>query len=210
MVTKNRFQTMKIQTTDQLRALYKAPSERAVLKELTYVDPHIQRFISLSPFLVICSGDQHHQMDCSPRGGDAGFVKVLNEKTIIIPDSPGNNRLDTLTNIIATSQIGLLFFVPGIDEVVRLNGKATLQTDADLLMHFDGMKNKPHLVIQVLVEAAYMHCPKALMRSKLWSIESQQSVEAMPTLGEIIRDQTKTEGPLESREEMLKRYLPEL
>jgi PPOX class probable FMN-dependent enzyme len=210
MVTKNRFQTMKIQTTDQLRALYKAPSERAVLKELTYVDPHIQRFISLSPFLVICSGDQHHQMDCSPRGGDAGFVKVLNEKTIIIPDSPGNNRLDTLTNIIATSQIGLLFFAPGIDEVVRLNGKATLQTDADLLMHFDGMKNKPHLVIQVLVEAAYMHCPKALMRSKLWSIESQQSVEAMPTLGEIIRDQTKTEGPIESREEMLKRYLPEL
>lgn len=210
MVTKNRFQTMKIQTTDQLRALYKAPSERAVLKELTYVDPHIQRFISLSPFLVISSGDQHHQMDCSPRGGDAGFVKVLNEKTIIIPDSPGNNRLDTLTNIIATSQIGLLFFVPGIDEVVRLNGKATLQTDADLLMHFDGLKNKPHLVIQVLVEAAYMHCPKALMRSKLWSIESQQSVEAMPTLGEIIRDQTKTEGPLESREEMLKRYLPEL
>lgn len=210
MVTKNRFQTMKIQTTDQLRALYKAPSERAVLKELTYVDPHIQRFISLSPFLVISSGDQHHQMDCSPRGGDAGFVKVLDEKTILIPDSPGNNRLDTLTNIIATSQIGLLFFVPGIDEVVRLNGKATLQTDADLLMHFDGMKNKPHLVIQVLVEAAYMHCPKALMRSKLWSIESQQSVEAMPTLGEIIRDQTKTEGPLESREEMLKRYLPEL
>ena len=210
MVTKNRFQTMKIQTTDQLRALYKAPSERAVLKELTYVDPHIQRFISLSPFLVISSGDQHHQMDCSPRGGDAGFVKVLDEKTILIPDSPGNNRLDTLTNIIATSQIGLLFFVPGIDEGVRLNGKATLQTDADLLMHFDGMKNKPHLVIQVLVEAAYMHCPKALMRSKLWSIESQQSVEAMPTLGEIIRDQTKTEGPLESREEMLKRYLPEL
>jgi PPOX class probable FMN-dependent enzyme len=210
MVKKNGYQTMKIQTTDQLRALYKDPSERAVLKELTYVDPHIQRFISLSPFLVISSGDQHHQMDCSPRGGEAGFVKVLDEKTILIPDSPGNNRLDTLTNIIATSQIGLLFFVPGIDEVVRLNGKATLQTDADLLMHFDGMKNKPHLVIQVLVEAAYMHCPKALMRSKLWSIESQQSVEAMPTLGEIIRDQTKTEGPIESREEMLKRYIPDL
>jgi hypothetical protein len=201
---------MKIQTTDQLRALYKAPSERAVLKELTYVDPHIQRFISLSPFLVISSGNQHHHMDCSPRGGEAGFVKVLDEKTILIPDSPGNNRLDTLTNIIATSQIGLLFFVPGIDEVVRLNGKASLQTDTDLLMHFEGMKNKPNLVIQVLVEAAYMHCPKALMRSKLWAMESQQSVDAMPTLGEIIRDQTKTEGPIESREEMLKRYIPDL
>jgi PPOX class probable FMN-dependent enzyme len=201
---------MKIQTIDQLRALYKAPSERAVLKELKHIDPHIQRFISLSPFLVISSGDQHHHMDCSPRGGEAGFVKVLDEKTILIPDSPGNNRLDTLTNIIATSKVGLLFFVPGIDEVVRLNGHATLQTDANLLAHFEAMKNKPQLVIQVKVEAAYMHCPKALMRSKLWAMESQYSVDVMPTLGEIIRDQTKSEGPIESREEMLKRYTPDL
>ena len=201
---------MKIQTIDQLRALYKAPSERAVLKELKHIDPHIQRFISLSPFLVISSGDQHHHMDCSPRGGEAGFVKVLDEKTILIPDSPGNNRLDTLTNIIATSKVGLLFFVPGIDEVVRLNGHATLHTDANLLAHFEAMKNKPQLVIQVNVEAAYMHCPKALMRSKLWAIESQHSVDVMPTLGEIIRDQTKSEGPIESREEMLKRYTPDL
>ena len=201
---------MKIQTTDQLRALYKAPSERAVLKELKHIDPHIQRFISLSPFLVISSGDQHHHMDCSPRGGEAGFVKLLDEKTILIPDSPGNNRLDTLTNIIATSKVGLLFFVPGIDEVVRLNGHATLHTDANLLAHFEAMKNKPHLVIQVNVEAAYMHCPKALMRSKLWAMESQYSVDVMPTLGEIIRDQTKSEGPIESREEMLKRYTPDL
>jgi len=201
---------MKIQTIDQLRALYKAPSERAVLKELKHIDPHIQRFISLSPFLVISSGDQHHHMDCSPRGGEAGFVKVLDEKTILIPDSPGNNRLDTLTNIIATSKVGLLFFVPGIDEVVRLNGHATLHTDANLLAHFEAMKNKPQLVIQVNVEAAYMHCPKALMRSKLWAIESQYSVDVMPTLGEIIRDQTKSEGPIESREEMLKRYTPDL
>ena len=201
---------MKIQTTDQLRALYKAPSERAVLKELKHIDPHIQRFISLSPYLVISSGDQHHHMDCSPRGGEAGFVKVLDEKTILIPDSPGNNRLDTLTNIIATSKVGLLFFVPGIDEVVRLNGHATLHTDANLLAHFEAMKNKPQLVIQVNVEAAYMHCPKALMRSKLWAIESQYSVDVMPTLGEIIRDQTKSEGPIESREEMLKRYTPDL
>jgi PPOX class probable FMN-dependent enzyme len=201
---------MKIQTTDQLRALYKAPSERAVLKELKHIDPHIQRFISLSPFLVISSGDQHHHMDCSPRGGETGFVKVLGEKTILIPDSPGNNRLDTLTNIIATSKVGLLFFVPGIDEVVRLNGHATLHTDANLLAHFEATKNKPQLVIQVNVEAAYMHCPKALMRSKLWAMESQYSVDVMPTLGEIIRDQTKSEGPIESREEMLKRYTPDL
>ena len=149
-------------------------------------------------------------MDCSPRGGDAGFVKVLDQQTLLIPDSIGNNRLDTLTNIIATSQIGLLFFVPGIDEVVRVNGRATLQTDVDLLNHFVELKNKPKLVIKVIVESAYIHCPKAMMRSKLWSVKSHQSIDAMPTLGEIIRDQTKSEGPVESREEMLKRYTPDL
>lgn len=125
-----------ITTTQQLRSIYKVPSERSLLKELTYIDPHIQRFISLSPFLVISSGDQQHQMDSSPRGGDAGFAKVLDQQTILIPDSIGNNRLDTLTNIIATSQVGLLFIVPGLDEVVRVNGSATLQTDVDLLDHF--------------------------------------------------------------------------
>jgi PPOX class probable FMN-dependent enzyme len=201
---------MHIQTIDQLRALFKAPSERAILKELTHIDKHIQRFISLSPFLVISTGDQNHHMDASPRGGEAGFVKVLDPQTLLIPDSPGNNRLDSLSNIVATSQIGLIFFVPGIDEVVRVNGKATIQTDVDLLQHFDEMNNRPQLVIRVIVEAAYMHCPKAMMRSKLWSIEQHQSIDAMPTLGEIIRDQTKMTTPLESREEMLKRYVPDL
>ena len=201
---------MHIQTIDQLRSLFKAPSERAILKELTHIDKHIQRFISLSPFLVISTGDQNHQMDASPRGGEAGFVKVLDQRTLLIPDSPGNNRLDSLSNILTTSQIGLLFFVPGIDEVVRLNGRATIQTDVELLKHFQEMTNKPKLVIRVMVEAAYMHCPKAMMRSKLWSVEQQQSINVMPTLGEIIRDQTKMTAPLESREEMLNRYLPEL
>jgi PPOX class probable FMN-dependent enzyme len=201
---------MHIQTIDQLRSLFKAPSERAILKELTHIDKHIQRFISLSPFLVISTGNQNHQMDASPRGGDPGFVKVLDPQTLLIPDSPGNNRLDSLSNILATSQIGLLFFVPGIDEVVRLNGRATIQTDVELLQHFQEMTNKPKLVIQVIVEAAYMHCPKAMMRSNLWSVEQHQSIDAMPTLGEIIRDQTKMPAPLESREDMLKRYLPEL
>ena len=194
---------MLIQTTEQLRALYKAPSERAIRKELTRIDPHLKRFLSLSPFLVISSGDQLNQMDCSPRGGDAGFVKVLDPQTLLIPDSIGNNRLDTLTNIIATSQVGLLFFIPGIDEVVRVNGEASLHTDTELLSQFDALKNKPKLVIKVYVESAYMHCPKALMRSKLWSIESHHSIDSMPTLGEIIRDQTQRVVPVESREEML-------
>jgi len=140
----------------------------------------------------------------------AGFVKALDQHTLLIPDSPGNNRLDTLTNIIDTAKVGLLFFVPGIDEVVRINGKAALETDQVLLNHFEAMSNRPKLVIKVTVEAAYMHCPKALMRSKLWSVESQQTIEAMPSLGEIIRDQTNSSDPLESREEMLKRYMPDL
>ena len=106
--------------------------------------------------------------------------------------------------------MALTFFVPGIDEVVRVNGSATLQTDTDLFKHFDTLKNKPKLVIKVTVEAAYMHCPKAMMRSKFWSIEHHQNIDAMPTLGEIIRDQTKSTGAVESREEMLKRYTPDL
>jgi uncharacterized protein len=201
---------MVIKTPEQLRAFYKAPTERAILKELKHIDSHIQRFISLSPFVVLSSGDQTHQMDASPRGGDAGFVKVLDQQTLLIPDSPGNNRLDTLTNIIATSQLGLLFFVPGIDEVVRVNGIATLETGKELLNHFEQMTNKPKLVIQVIVQSAYMHCPKAMMRSKLWSVEQHQEIDSMPTLDEIIRDQTKIDEPLETREEMLKRYKPTL
>ena len=130
----------------------------------------------------------------------------MDSKTLLVPDAPGNNRLDTLQNIIATSQVGLLFFVPGVDEMLRINGQASLLTDREFLSHFDDQKRRPKLVIKVNVEAAYMHCAKALMRSRLWAIESQVDRAVLPTMGQIIKDHAQLDTPVETQEEMLKRY----
>ena len=201
---------MHIQTPEQLRSLYKPPTERALNKELAYIDHHMERFISLSPFLVVASGDAHMQMDASPRGGNPGFVKTLDKHTLLIPDALGNNRLDTLQNILATRQLGLLFFIPGIDEMLRINGRATLHTDDHLLSLFEHLQNKPRLVINVVVENTYMHCAKAVMRAGLWTPENQQQRTLLPTMGQLIKEHSRLEGPAESQEAMLKRYETEL
>ena len=120
---------MQIKTTEQLRKLYAQPAARALNKELDHIDHHIERFIALSPFLVVASGNAQLRMDASPRGGTPGFARVIDKHTLLIPDALGNNRLDTLENILATGQVGLLFFIPGIDEMVRINGHATLDTE---------------------------------------------------------------------------------
>lgn len=201
---------MPIQSREQLRSLYQPPAERAVRKELTHIDHHIERFISLSPFLVIASGNAEQQMDASPRGGMPGFVKVPDERTLLIPDSPGNNRLDTLENILDTRQVGLLFFIPGFDEMVRINGQATLESDEDLLGRFQEMRNKPRLVIRVSVHSAYMHCAKAAMRGALWSPDYRQDRSVMPVMGQLIKDHAGLDGAAETQADMLKRYEKEL
>jgi PPOX class probable FMN-dependent enzyme len=118
-----------IESTEALRQLYSLPGERTLLKQIATLEKHSKRFIELSPFLVIASTNREGIMDASPRGGDPGFVKVRDDRTVLIPDSPGNNRLDTLTNIIATGQVGLIFFIPGVDETLRINGAAHLNDD---------------------------------------------------------------------------------
>lgn len=203
-------QSMSIQSKEQLRSLYPPPLERAIRKELSHIDQHMVRFISLSPFLVIASGNADHQMDASPRGGTPGFVKVPDEQTLLIPDALGNNRLDTLENLLATRQVGLLFFVPGIDEMVRINGRATLETDASLLNLFDGLQNKTRLVIKVSVDAAYMHCAKAAMRSTLWTPEHHQHRSVLPSMGQLIKEHARLDGPAETQDDMLQRYEKEL
>src|ERR1700710_1480958 len=116
-----------IESADALRRLYSEPKERAIKKQLSRLDQHCSRFITMSPFVVIASGSTGAHMDASPRGGDPGFVKIPDHGTLLIPDASGNNRLDTLTNIIASGKIGLLFFVPGVDETLRVNGTARLR-----------------------------------------------------------------------------------
>jgi PPOX class probable FMN-dependent enzyme len=201
---------LNITTLDALRTLYAAPRERSVKKELPHLDEHCTRFIAMSPLVVVASSGPGGALDASPRGGEAGFVKVLDANTLLIPDSPGNNRLDTLENIIQTGQVGLLFLLPGVDETLRVNGRAVLSTlDADLALCTDA-KRVPKLVIRLTVEAAYLHCAKALMRSALWDPARHVDRSVMPSMGEILKAQIGGDIPAETQTEMLARYALDL
>ena len=195
-----------------LRAFYPAPKERALRKELTRLDPHCRRFIGLSPFVVLASAGADGALDASPRGGTPGFVKAPDEHTLLIPDAPGNHRLDTLENIVATGRLGLLFMIPGVDETLRVNGAAELLTGeavAALAASRTGQRRAP-VVVRVRVEQAYLHCAKAFMRSRLWSHEAQVERSALPTMGRMISDQTGLAGAEETQEQMLARYQADL
>ena len=197
-------------TLDALRALYAAPNERAVKKQIPALDGHCRRFIELSPFLVLSTCDEAHNLDASPRGGAPGFVKVAANGALLIPDAPGNNRLDSLENIISTARVGLLFLIPGVDETLRVNGAAVLSREpADIALCTDERRT-PKLVIRVAVEAAYLHCAKAFMRSRLWQAEAHVDRSVLPTAGQMIGDQTGLRVAPETREEMARRYAPDL
>jgi PPOX class probable FMN-dependent enzyme len=199
-----------IQTIEQLRGLYAPAKERAVKKQLSALDVHCQRFIGLSPFVVISSIGLDQMLDASPRGGAPGFVKIVDAHTLLIPDSPGNNRLDTLENIIHTGKVGMLFLIPGMDETLRVNGTASLSADAADLALCTTEVRTPKLVIKVNVAQAYLHCAKAFMRSKLWDLHSHIERSLMPSMGEMINEQAKMITPAETQEEMLARYRAEL
>ena len=194
-----------IESIEELRHLYAQPGERAVRKQLPQLDRHSRRFIELSPFAVIATGDGT-SFDASPRGGAPGFIQVIDDVTMWIPDSPGNNRLDSMMNIVRTGGIGVLFLVPGVDETLRVNGTARLSTDPEKLTVFATEKRTPRVIVEVTVTEAYLHCAKALMRSRLWSGEMRVDRAALPTLGEILADQLDLAGPVESQEQMIARY----
>jgi uncharacterized protein len=201
---------MHITTLDSLRALYAPAGERSVKKELTALDDHAIRFISLSPFVVLSSSAASGAMDASPRGGAPGFAKVLDAHTLLIADAPGNNRLDTLQNIIETGQLGLLFLVPGMDETLRVNGTAVVSTSEVDRKLCEDERRVPKLVIRVTVQASYLHCAKALMRSALWDTARHIDRSDMPSMGEMLRDQIAGrmggDMPVETQEQMLQRY----
>ena len=199
-----------INSLDDLRAIYPEPKARAVKKQLAHLDPHCMKFISLSPFLVVASASGGGDLDASPRGGAPGFVKAPDPTTLLLPDGKGNNRLDTLTNIIATGRVGLLFLIPGVDETLRVNGDAQLRDESTLLEMFADLQNPPKVVIRIKVREVYLHCAKAFMRSKLWSVESQVERSVLPTLGKMICDQIGLLEPVETQEQMLARYRADL
>jgi PPOX class probable FMN-dependent enzyme len=199
-----------IQTIEQLRGLYAPAKERAIKKQLSALDTHCQRFIALSPFAVLSSIGLDQILDASPRGGAPGFVKSVDAHTLLIPDSPGNNRLDTLENIIHTGKVGMIFLIPGMDETLRVNGTACLSDDAADLALCTTEVRAPKLVIKVNVAQAYLHCAKAFMRSKLWDSQSHIKRALMPSMGEMINEQAQMTTPSETQEEMLARYRAEL
>jgi len=198
-----------ISSETELRALHPPPKERTLRKQLDRVDRHCCRFIELSPFVVMATADAEGHMDATPRGGEPGFVRVADERTLLLPDRPGNNRLDSLSNLTEHPEIGLLFMIPGVDETLRVNGMVELRTDADLAEPFKVGRRAPAVVLRITVREAYLHCGKALMRSRLWSAEAQIDRSELPTLGEMLRDQTGS-GAAESQAAMVARYHQEL
>jgi PPOX class probable FMN-dependent enzyme len=178
-----------ITTRDELRGHYKEAMEIAVRKELRILDAHSRNFIARSPFVLIGTSDGEGNSDVTPKGDKPGFVKVLDDVTLAIPDRPGNNRLDTLENLLRDPSIGLLFLIPGMNETLRVNGEARITLDRALRDELAVEGKAPQSVIVVKARAVYMHCAKAFLRSNLWAPESWKPRAEMPTLGEILKDQ---------------------
>jgi PPOX class probable FMN-dependent enzyme len=199
-----------IDTLQELRALYPAARPRAIAKQMDRLDSHCRRFIAQSPFVVLATVGADGGVDASPRGGEPGFVRVADERRLWLPDASGNNRLDSFANIVETGRCGLLFLLPGMDETLRVNGRASLRDDPELLASFLPQRHPPRLVLEVLAEEVYLHCAKALMRSQLWSDAHRIDRATFPSMGQMIKEQSGSAEPAENQEQMLARYREEL
>ncbi|MBP3951560.1 pyridoxamine 5'-phosphate oxidase family protein [Bacillus suaedae] len=175
-----------IRTEKELRSLIGFPSELVKNKAITYLDENCREFISKSPFVLLSTSDQNGHCDVSPRGDKSGFVQVLSEKQLVIPERPGNKRIDSMRNIITNPKVGLLFLIPGLGETLRVNGKATLVTDDLLLERMKVNGKKPLLAIGVEVEECFIHCAKAFKRSHLWEPDSWMDRELLPSAAQIV------------------------
>jgi PPOX class probable FMN-dependent enzyme len=173
-----------------LEALYGESSAGAIAKEIDYVHAHYRTMIEASPFVVLATSGPEG-LDCSPRGDPAGsFVQVQDDRTLLIPDRRGNNRLDSLRNIVNDPRVALLFLIPGVGETLRVNGRAAISTDPVLLARFALRGTQPRSVIVVTADRVYFQCPKALVRSELWNPEKHISRKALPSTGTILADVT--------------------
>ena len=184
-----------------LRDLFEPTHDLALKKCRTSLSDHAKAFIQRSPFLCIGTQNVIGKADVSPRGDPAGFVRILDDRTLAIPDRPGNNRLDTLSNILSNPNVGLLFIIPGFEDTLRVNGRAMLTTQPDLLASMTVNERAPKLAIVIHVDEIFFHCAKAFRRSHLWSGDHLQDRKEMPSLVQIILDESNglPEGPDEKR-----------
>lgn len=178
-----------IASQDELRSIYDAPAALAVNKQKAELDAYSERFLQLCPFIVVSTSSRDGHFDCSPRGDYPGFVAILDQHTIAIPDRPGNNRLDSLSNIIEHPAVGILALVPGFNECLRINGSALLTADDTLRAMFVHQNKLPKSVIVVTIQQIYFHCAKAINRSRLWDNEAKADRSLLPSLGRILMNQ---------------------
>ncbi len=200
---------MGIETAATLREIYRPASGGAVAKVIGELDQHCREFLSKSPFFVLSSADGDGVCDASPKGGTAGFVEMLDEHRVAWADYSGNNRLDSFENLVENDHVALLFMIPGLDETLRINGRATLSTDVDLRRRFavDGREAK--VVVVVTVAEAYIHCAKALRRAAIWTPDSWPDEADVPNAARIIKDHAAIDAPIEAIEHARDRDLDE-
>ena len=184
----------RITSETELDALFDQPVPSSILKEVDHITDDYRKLIEASPFAILATSGPEG-LDCSPRGDPRGFVRVADSKTLMVPDRRGNNRIDSLRNIVRDPRISLLFLIPGIGTTVRINGRAEITTDPDLCASFVMQGKAPKCVLMVTVDRVYFQCPKALVRSRLWSKEAQISPSELPSTGEIL--QAITQGTID-------------
>ena len=190
---KRRFQSA-IDSAAELAALIGTPSELAAKKELTALDRHMTAFIGQSPFLLLATVGRNGSCDVSPRGDGPGFVRVLDSGTLLIPERSGNRRVDSLRNIVETGSLGLLFMIPGMIESLRVNGRAQVIQDEDLLAPMTVQGRRPVVAIAMEIEECFLQCGKALLRSKLWAARDSGDAPVLPAFAEMLMDQAKLEN----------------
>jgi uncharacterized protein len=176
---------------ETLERLYEKPLGASVVKEIDYIHPDYRAFIEASPFVVLATGGPEG-MDASPRGDRPGFVVVADEKTLLLPDRRGNNRIDSLRNLVRDPRVGLLFLIPGASETIRVNGRATVSTAPELLQRFTVDGKPPRTVLVVTVERVYFQCARAIVRSALWDPAKRVERARLPSVGRILDDLTKS------------------
>jgi PPOX class probable FMN-dependent enzyme len=196
-------------SASDLATIYPAPSPRVIAKARPAIDDHAKKFIAMSPFCVLATSGADGSVDASPRGGNPGFIHVAGSNLLLMPDRSGNNRIDSFRNIVEGSGfVQLIFFVPGIDETLRVGGTGKVSTDPDVMASMIEFGKPPRAVLHVDVREVYFHCGKALMRSKLWGGERVER-SVMPSIGEVIHDQTGL-GERESQDVIYERYKTQL
>jgi PPOX class probable FMN-dependent enzyme len=192
-----------VESADQLDVLYPPPSDIARRKEIDRLDEHCRDFIARSPFVLLATSSAAGRCDVSPRGGRPGFVRILDDRRLAIPDARGNRRVDSLRNLVDNPHAGLLFLIPGLGETLRANGRVVLTRDPTLRAELATMEKEPQLVIVVEVDEVFLHCAKALRRSSLWEPETWPAPEDLPSAARIFKDHARDTSTVEEMQDLL-------